>query len=122
MTTSGAWQPRVVEQVWFSLDTSMGTARVRTDAGDAYLKALGNRQGPHPLACELVATRLAAWFGVSTFDAAVLPLPVDGIDIPFHRGGKAMPGPAFVTRACPGLTWGGGEEQLDRLENPDDLS
>lgn len=122
MTTAGTWQPRVVEQVRFTLDTSMGTARVATDAGDAYLKALGNRQGPHLLACELVATRLAAWFGLTTFDAALLTLPVDGIDIPFLRGGKAMPGPAFVTRALPGFTWGGSEAELERLENVNDLS
>ena len=122
MTSIGSWQPRVVEHVWFSLDTSMATSRVLTDAGDGYLKALGNRQGPHPLACELVATQLAGWFGLPTFAAAVIVLSEDGIEIPFLRGGKAVPGPAFITRAEAGKTWGGGDEELDQLDNPDDIS
>jgi hypothetical protein len=116
------WQPRAIERVWFSLDTSMATTFVRTDAGDAYLKAMGNRQGPHPLACEWVATQLARWFGLPTFDAAVIVLPADGIPIPFVRGGRAAPGPAFITRAVAGETWGSGAAELDQLDNPDDIT
>src|SRR5207244_3821961 len=68
------WRPTRVERIGLSLDTSMGTTRVVTDAGPAYLKAMGNRQGPHALASELIASRLARWFGLPTFEWAVIPL------------------------------------------------
>ena len=45
---------------------------METDAGKGYLKALGGPEGPHTLACEWVATQLARWFGLSTFDFAIL--------------------------------------------------
>jgi hypothetical protein len=33
-----------------------GTARVDTDLGEGYIKALGNPEGPHILACELIGS------------------------------------------------------------------
>jgi len=104
-----------------ALDTSMGTARIVTDAGPAYIKALGNRQGPHPLACELVATRLAAWFGLPTFDLAIIEIDAEVDEIPFQRGGQAASGPAFVTRAAMGHPWGGSEGELSKLVNTADV-
>lgn len=99
----------------------MGTAEVVTDAELAYIKAMGNRQGPHALACEYVGTQLARWFGLPTFDFAILTL--DELDeIPFPRGGRAQPGPAFVTRAQPGYTWGGGADELAAVVNLDDVA
>ncbi len=99
----------------------MGTARILTDAGPAFIKAMGNRQGPHPLACEWVGTQLAAWFGLPTFDYALLNLgPAD--EIPFVRGGTAAPGPAFVTRLVEGRVWGGTVEELELLQNLEALS
>jgi hypothetical protein len=102
-------------------DTSMGTARIITDASPAYIKAMGNRQGPHPLACEWVGTQLAQWFGLPTFDFAILCLD-EADEIPFVRGNKAEPGPAFVTRAADGRVWSGAEADLDLLDNPEALS
>lgn len=99
----------------------MGTAEIITDAGRAYIKAMGNRQGPHTLACEFVGTQLARWFGLATFDDAILTLDGDD-EIPFHRGGQAQAGPAFVTRAEPGHTWGGSEGELAAVVNPDDIA
>ena len=52
------WRPTEFRRFEAGLDTSMGTARIITDAGKAYIKAMGNRQGPHLLAVELIATRL----------------------------------------------------------------
>src|SRR3972149_3803396 len=100
----------------------MGTARIVTDAGPAYVKALGNSQGPHPLACELVGTQLARWFGLPTFDFAILTLDDTIDEIPFLKGGKAASGPAFVTRAAKGHVWDGSEESLQGIENREAVS
>lgn len=103
------WNPTTFLRFEEGLDTSMGTARIVTDAGPAYLKGLGNRQGPHPLACELVATNLAGWFGLPTFEYAIIEIDDSVDEIPFYRGGTVESGPAFVTRAATGHPWGGSE-------------
>lgn len=104
-----------------AFDTSMGTARIVTDAGPAYIKAMGNRQGPHPLACEVIATRLASWFGLPTLEFAILEIDAAVDEIPYLRGGKTASGPAFTTRAIPGHPWGGSERELTNLVNPGDV-
>jgi hypothetical protein len=115
------WPPKRFVRFEKALDTSMGTARIVTDAGKAYCKALGNRQGPHALACELVGTQLARWFELPTFDDAILML--DELDeIPFAQGGKAQPGPAYVTRAERGHAWGGDADELTLLDNESDVA
>ena len=68
-----------------------------TDVGKAYCKALGNRQGPHALACEWVGSQLAKWLGLPTFDFAIMELD-DQEEIPLPRGGPAPPGPAVTRR------------------------
>jgi hypothetical protein len=100
----------------------MGTARIVTDASSAYIKACGNRQGPHPLACEWVATQLAEWFGLPTFEYALMTVDASVDEIPFHRGGMAASGTAFVTRAIAGHTWGGTSDELANLANPEAIS
>ncbi len=117
----GLWQPTTFVRFEAGLDTSMGTAQILTDRGSAYIKAMGNPQGPHPLACELVATRLAKWFGLPTFDIAILEINADVDEIPFRRGGQATSGPAFVARAVTGHTWGGATEELSDLVNKGDV-
>ncbi len=99
----------------------MDTARIVTDVGPAYIKAMGNRQGPHPLACELVGTQLAAWFGLPTFDFAIIRIDADVDEIPFFRGGRAASGPAYVTRAVDGHPWGGEAAELSTLITPQDV-
>lgn len=116
-----AWQPTRFIRFVSALDTSMETAEIVTDAGRAYIKALGNRQGPHSLACEWVGTQLAYWFGLPTFRFALLILDDDD-EIPLRRSGMAKPGPAFVTRAEKGHVWGGSADELKLLDNPSDLS
>lgn len=116
-----SWKPTTFIRYEQAYDTSMGTARIITDAGPAYIKAMGNRQGPHPLACEWVGTQLARWLGLPTFDFDILILD-EADEIPFIRGGKASPGPAFVTRAIDGRVWSGTDSDLDLLENPEMLS
>jgi hypothetical protein len=93
---------------------------VATDAGDAYLKAMGNPAGEHALACEWVGTQLAAWFELPTFDFAIIEV-TDVPELPFAKGGVAKPGPAFITRAERGERWGGVARELELLSNPEDI-
>ena len=115
------WQPKTIRRFVRSFPTSTCTVLVETDAGPGYLKALGGPEGPHPLACEWVGTQLAKWFGLSTFDFALIQVTPDD-EIPFAKGGKANAGPAFITRAESGETWSGSEKQLGRLANPQDIT
>jgi hypothetical protein len=115
------WCPTTFLRFERGFNTSMGTARIITDAGPAYIKAMGNRQGPHCLACEWVGTQLARWFGLPTFDFAIMNLE-EADEVPFIRGGKAAPGPAFVSRAADGRAWSGTDADLDLLDNPEALS
>jgi hypothetical protein len=115
------WQPTRLTDVLRSADTSTGATQVITDAGRAYIKPLGNRQGPHVLATDWVGTHLAKWFGLPTFDLAIICLEQANVfDLP--RGAKAVPGPAFITRAMAGGPWGTSGLQLDLLVNPDDIT
>ncbi len=115
------WQPSTIRRFIKAFPTSACTALVETDAGKGYLKALGGPEGPHTLACEWVATQLAGWFGLSTFDCAIIPVTeVD--EIPFCNGKKAQIGPAFITRAESGEPWSGEQSQLDKLINPQDIN
>lgn len=115
------WQPTELIQVGRSADTSTGVTRVLTDAGEAYVKPMGNRQGPHVLATDWVCTQLARWFGLPTFDLAIFEL--DELDrFPLPRGHQAEPGPALAARAVNGHVWGRTDEELDALTNPDDLT
>ena len=101
--------------------SSSAVLRVVTDQGKGYLKALGNPEGPQILAREWVGTSLAKRFGLSTFQFAVIQVTEDD-DLPFAGGGKALPGPAFITRAESGAAWGGKESELRKLVNPNDLA
>jgi hypothetical protein len=117
----GEWNPTRLMEVAGSADTSTGATEVTTDAGRAYIKPMGNRQGPHVLATDWVGTHLANWFGLSTFDIAIIELDESSVfDLP--RGAKAQPGPAFASRALPGDPWGKSGLQLDLLINPDDIT
>jgi hypothetical protein len=120
-TAATIWQPTKLKEVAGSADTSTGTTEVTTDAGRAYIKPLGNRQGPHVLATDWVGTHLAKWFGLATFDIAILNLgPDDVFDLP--RGAKAKPGSAFASRAVMGNPWGRSGSELDTLVNPEDIT
>jgi hypothetical protein len=95
---------------------------VDTDLGEGYLKALGNPEGPHALACELVGSMLADWMGLTTFDFSLLEVTGDD-DIPFHKGGKATPGPAFISREEKrGFPWGGTVKELRSIINRLEIS
>ncbi len=115
------WQPREILRFIRNFDTGAGAVLVLRDVGEGYLKAMGNPGGEHCLACEWVATHLAKWFKLPTFDFALIEL-TDLDEIPFFRGGQATAGPAFITRAELGEPWSGKANQLNRLINPKDIS
>ncbi len=121
-----AWQPTTVRRFIKGFPSSAYAALVETDIGQGYIKCMGGPEGPHSLASEWVATQLAAWFGLSTFDYAIIQLD-ESDEIPFidkngNRVGHGVIGPAFITRAEPGETWGGKTRQLKKLVNPQDIA
>lgn len=118
MTRSTPWQPTTILRYTETVASSSRTAVVETDAGEAYLKAINNPEGPHVLACDWVGTHLARRFGLPTFDTAILEID-DIDDIPID-GTFASSGPAFVTRGEVGSTMGGGKG-LKNIENIADL-
>jgi hypothetical protein len=106
------WRPTTFVRFQQALGTSMGTARVVTDTGPAYIKPMGNPEGPHSLACEWVGTRLAQWFGLPTSEFVITWLDASVDEILFLTGGFAACGPAFVTRAMRGLCRSGESDEL----------
>ena len=100
-----AWQPTQLMEVGESYRTSNGVTEVTTDVGCAFVKALGNSQGPHVLACDWVATHLAHWFGLTTFEVAILYLN-DSDCFPLPGGATVEAGSAFAARAVEGHPWG----------------
>ena len=102
--------------------TSTGVAQIITDAGPAYLKALGNPEGPYALASEWIGTQLARLFGLQTFDTALLVIDADTDEIPLPKGGYVQTGSAFCTRAEKGRPWDGTAQDLDRLDNLRDIT
>lgn len=113
------WQPTVILQADRAYKTATETVRVTTDAGAGFLKALGNRGGPHLLAADWIGTKLAAWLGIPTFETAIIP--VSELDeVVFVSSDKAKPGPAFIAREMSGDTWGVVKGRLNVLVNPGD--
>ena len=106
----GQWCPTFVRKQEDALKTGTMAIRVETDQGSAFLKAIGNPEGPHVLICDLVATCLAAWFGLRTFEFGIIPVVAD-YGLTFLEGGQVEPGPAFLTRYDPGDVWGGADRQ-----------
>ncbi len=120
ISNSNAFAPTEIRRVSKALPTSACTVVVETNCGTAYLKALGNDEGPWTLACDLIGTRLANWLGLSTFEFAQMVVePYHNIQ--FHNGRDATPGTAFLTRAVRGEQWDGSKDQLKRLSNPHDI-
>jgi hypothetical protein len=119
--TANPWPPTELRRVVRVLTTSTTPIVVATDAGDAYVKTLGNPEGPTSLLVEWVGTGLAAWLGLPTVDVCILSYP-DELAVDLKDGCRVIPGPAFVTRATAGEPWGGGADELEGLENPEALT
>ena len=120
------WSPKTIKRFIRSFPTSTRTALVETDEGYGYVKAMGNPEGLHTLASEVLAVELASWLGLPTFEWAIIPVS-DLDEIPFEDGERtqaaaAMPGPAFITRQISGQTWYGTIDELNKLDNAHDIS
>lgn len=112
------WNPSRILRVEEQLPTSCGTYRVITDQGEGYLKAIPKNLSPNVLACELVGTRVASWLGLNTVEHVIFDLDPDLVlfDDPPIRG------LAFLSKGIEGHPWGGSEDELSDLENPDHLA
>jgi hypothetical protein len=119
--SADAWRPQTILRFIRSIPTSTNVIQVDTDEGEGFLKALGNPEGPHVLACELVGTLLAEWLGLPTLEHALLQVAPED-ELPLVGGGIAAPGPAFITKAERGFPWGGDEETLRRIQEPGHIS
>lgn len=121
MLACGAdWRPTKVKRVVETLRTSTRVAKVATDGGIGFLKGMGNPAGNGSLACELVGTELARWFGLKTPPFALLRL--DGVEIPMEGHTPVEPGPAFISKEVQGMTADGGDAFLAHLENVSDVA
>lgn len=117
----GGWTPHAIRRFVRAYESSSEVTRVETELGEGYMKALGNKEGPHVLACELVGTALADWLGLPTLDYAIIEVTSDD-EIPLASGRLAQPGRAFITRAEDGFPWGGDPRTLVHLQNQGDLA
>jgi hypothetical protein len=115
------WQPTCITQFVEARQSSTQVVIVETDAGRGFLKAMGNPEGEHALACDWVGTQLAKWFGLKTLDQAIVEVD-EIVEIRLLNGDLAKTGPALVTRELPGDSWSGEPRQLKKLQNRDDIS
>ena len=121
MSVSRPWNPTTFRRFVKAVETSTGPAEIVTDAGPGFIKALGNEEGPHALACEWIGTKLAAWFGLLTFELALMDVePID--EIPLGHGRRAEAGPAIVSRRERGHPWGGSADELNLIDNTQDVA
>ncbi len=122
ISNSQRWSPTRFERFESANDgCSTKVAIIQTDAGPAYLKAIGNPEGLHALVREWVGTSLARWFGLPTFDFGIIQIE-SGIEVPLGGGLLAKPGSAFVTRSTLGDPWSGSKADLKRIVNPSDIT
>jgi hypothetical protein len=116
------WNPNTISRAIRGLTTAARTVQVETDQGEGFLKALGNPEGPHILACELVGSLAADWLGLKTLDFSIIDV-TDPEDVAFEGHSWAQPGPAFISRAeATGFTWGGDSQTVSAISNREDLA
>lgn len=124
MTACGTtWQPNELRQVIRTYPTSTRVVEVMTDNGPAFLKGMGNPQGNQALACELVGTELAYWFGLMVPEFALISV-TDSDYLPLNDlGTRVDVGRAFVSkRVIDGINWDRGFVLLNKLRKPDDVA
>jgi hypothetical protein len=116
------WNPKTITRAVQGYTTATRTVRVETEHGEGFLKALGNPEGSHALACELVGSLAAEWLGLKTLDFSLIEV-TDPDEVTFDGQSWAQPGPAFISKAeDTGFTWGGDTQTLSGVSNKEDIS
>lgn len=103
-----------------SLETSTRVSQIATDEGLAFIKGMGNPAGLGSLVSELVCAELAAWFGLTVPDFAIVQ--VDDLEIPLKGWGTVQRGPAFASRSVDLRAADGTDTFLKRLRDPRDVA
>ncbi len=121
MTFQTGWSPTVIRRVEECQDTGSEVVAVVTNDGRGFAKFLGNKEGPHVLACEFLGTRMAHLLGLPTFDHALMDF--DGVpEIVLYSGNCAMAGSTWMTRREEGLNWSGNGDDLKWISNRADVA
>jgi len=116
-----AWQPTTVRRVIRVLETSTLPIECELDDGvHAFIKVLGNPEGPSALACEWIGTGAARLLGLPVFDVAIPDYPKE-LCVPLDHGLVPQLGPCFATRFTEGSSWDGRGALLDALEHPEHI-
>lgn len=116
-----AWQPTSVRRVIRVLDTSTRPIECMLDDGShAFVKVMGNPEGPSALACEFVGTGAASLLGLPVFEVAIPEFPKE-LCVRLDHGLVPLPGPCFATRFAEGSSWDGRGALLDALEHPEHI-
>lgn len=103
-----------------SFGSSTSPIRVDTDAGEGFLKSMGNPMGSAILVSELVSAELASWIGLKVPPFAIVH--DCQIDLTMEKNGAPMVPPMFFSRAVDGNTHDGGDTFLSRLRQPGDIA
>lgn len=101
-------------------DSSTSPARVATDAGEGFIKSMGNPMGSAALISELVAAELAAWFGLKIPPFAVIHNC--SIEIVMKKNGRSMVAPLFFSSAVDGTPRDGSNTFLSKLAGIEDVA
>ncbi len=115
------WKPTRILGLVQALPSGSEALLVETDAGPAYAKLPGGKEGPHILACELVGTRLAALMGLPVLDWVLMPYAGHPA-LKLKSGNLAQPGTAWLTRKVNGFGWGRQEADLKYISNRADIA
>ncbi len=115
------WKPTKIRSLIQALPSGSEVLQVETDAGRAFAKLLGGKEGPHVLACELVGTRLAALLGLPVLDWVLLNYPGQP-HLRLKSGNMAKPGTAWLTRKVNGFVWGREANDLKYIANHADIA
>ncbi|WP_310238467.1 HipA family kinase [Rhizobium rosettiformans] len=100
--------------------SSTSPARVATDAGDGFIKSLGNPMGSAALVSELVAAELAVWFQLNVPPFALVRNC--DIEIIMRKNGLPMEPPLFFSSAVDGIPRDGSDVFLRRLRDREAVS
>jgi hypothetical protein len=120
-TTGNAWQPTSVQRLIRVLKTStLPIECILDDGAHAFVKVMGNPEGPSALACEFIGTGAALLLGLPVFEVAIPEFPKE-LCVPLDHDLIPLPGPCFATRFAEGSSWDGRGALLDALEHPEHI-